>query len=131
MAKNRRNQSAAIRFGPAVKAFLLCLLIGGSGVGYVWQKNQIYELGQQIRKSELRLTDLRNQNKKLRDQFAMLQTPAMLDQRVRELNLGLVPAQPGQILRLPEPAAPAAAPAGAPGQLAQQNAPNRAWPGNL
>ena len=131
MAKNRRHQSAAIRFGPAVKAFLLCLFIGGSGVGYVWQKNQIYELGQQIRKSEMRLTDLRNQNKKLRDQFAMLQTPAMLDQRVRELNLGLVPAQPGQILRLPEPSAPAAVTAEAPRQFAQQTAPARTSPGNL
>ena len=55
MAKNRKYQSAALRYGPAFKAFLLCLLIGGSGVGYVWQKNQIYELGQQIKKRELRL----------------------------------------------------------------------------
>ena len=105
MARNRRNQSAAIRFGPAVKAFMLCLLIGGSGVGYVWQKTQIYLLGQQIRQRELQLGELQNQNRKLRDQLAVLQTPAMLDQRVRELNLGLVPAQPSQILRLTEPSA--------------------------
>ena len=32
MAKNRKHQSAAIRFGPALKAFLLCLLIGGSAL---------------------------------------------------------------------------------------------------
>ena len=53
MARNRKYQSAAIRFGPTLKALLLCLLIGGSGVGYVWQKDQIYQLGQQIRKREL------------------------------------------------------------------------------
>jgi hypothetical protein len=41
MAKNRKYQSAAVRFGPALKAFLLCAVIGGSGVGYVWQKSQI------------------------------------------------------------------------------------------
>ena len=45
MARNRKYQSAAIRFGPALKALLLCLLIGGSGVGYVWQKDQIIRLG--------------------------------------------------------------------------------------
>jgi hypothetical protein len=45
MAKNRKNQSAAIRFGPALKALGLCLLIGGAAVGYVWQKNQIDQLG--------------------------------------------------------------------------------------
>ncbi len=105
MARNRKYQSAAIRFGPALKAFLLCLLIGGSGVGYVWQKNQIYDLGQQIRQREIQLADLRDQKKKLKDQLAMLCSPAMLDQRARALNLGLGQPQPNQIWRLPEPAA--------------------------
>ena len=103
MAKNRKNQSAAIRFGPALKALLLCALIGGSGVGYVWQKSQISELGQQISKRERNLAQLQNQNKKLRDQLAMLRSPAKLDQRVRELNLGLGQPQASQILRVTEP----------------------------
>jgi len=103
MAKNRKHQSVAIRFGPALKAFLLCLIIGGSGVGYVWQKTQIYELGQQIRKRELHLTELQDSNKKLRDQLAMLRSPKMLEQRARELKLGLSQPQPAQILRLTEP----------------------------
>ena len=105
MAKNRKHQSAAIRFGPALKAFLLCALIGGSGVGYVWQKSQISELGQQISKREGRLRQLQEQNKKLRDQLAMLQAPPMLDQRVRELNLGLGQPLPSQIWRVSEPEA--------------------------
>jgi len=103
MAKNRKHQSAAIRFGPALKALLLCALIGGSGVGYVWQKSQISELGQQILKRERNLAQLQNQNKKLRDQLAMLRSPAKLDQRVRELNLGLGQPQASQILRVIEP----------------------------
>ncbi len=64
MAKNRKNQSAAIRFGPALKALFLCLLIAGSAVGYVWQKSQIYQLGQQIRQREIRLTQLQNDERK-------------------------------------------------------------------
>jgi hypothetical protein len=104
MAKNRKNQSAAIRFGPAVKAFLLCLLIGGSGVGYVWQKNQIYELGKQIKKREVRVGEMQGQNEKLRMQLATLRSSRFLEQRVRELKLGLVEPQPNQIWRLLEPA---------------------------
>jgi hypothetical protein len=46
---------------------------------------------------------LRDENQKLGDQLAVLRSPVMLDQRVRELNLGLVPAQPAQIYRLVEP----------------------------
>ncbi len=101
MAKNRKNQAAAIRFGPALKALFSCLLIAGSAVGYVWQKSQIYQLGKQIHQSELRLTQLSRDNKKLEDQLADLRSPVMLDQRAH--NLGLMPAQPMQVVRLPEP----------------------------
>ena len=104
MARNRKYQSAAIRFGPALKAFLLCLLIGGSGVGYVWQKDQISQLGQQIKKRELRLADLANQNEKLRKQLATMRSPRFLERRIQELGLGLVPPQPAQVWRLTEPA---------------------------
>ena len=103
MARNRKNQSAAIRFGPAVKAFLLCVFIGGSGVGYVWQKSQISDLGQQILRRERRLTDLQEQNEKLKKQLAVMRSPQFLEDRIKELNLGLVPPQPSQICRLIEP----------------------------
>ena len=103
MARNRKYQSAAIRFGPALKAFLLCLLIGGSGVGYVWQKDQISQLGQQIKKRELRLVELGNQNEKLKKQLAAMRSPRFLERRIQELGLGLVPPQSGQIWRLTEP----------------------------
>lgn len=103
MAKNRKHQSAAIRFGPALKAILLCSVICSSALGYVWQKYQIFDLGQQIRKRELRLTDLQNQNEKLRRQLAQMRSPSFLEVRVRELNLGLVPPEPSQVWYLTEP----------------------------
>jgi len=106
MAKNRRNQSAAIRFGPALKALVLCLLIGGSGVGYVWQKGQIDQLYREIKKREMRLLTLQDQNKKLRDQLALLRSPMKLDQRLRELNLGLGQPRVADVWRLAEPPAP-------------------------
>ena len=105
MAGNRKSQSAAIRFGPALKALFLCMLIAGSAIGYVWQKNEIYRLSQQIRQGELRLKQMADGNEKLRLKLADLCSPPMLDQRARELNLGLAPAQPMQVWRLPEPSA--------------------------
>src|SRR6476646_9248478 len=103
MARNRKNQSASLRFGPVVKALLLCILLGGSGVGYVWQKNQIYRLGQQIKKGELTLLLFQEQNKKLNTELGELRRPAYLMRRIKDLNLGLVPAQPSQVWRLDEP----------------------------
>ena len=103
MAKNRKNQSAAVRFGPALKAFVFCVIIGGSAVGYVWQKSQIDELGRQIKQREQRLVELGNQNKKLRDHLAMLRSPAQLNEKIQKLNLGLGMPQPNQVCPLPEP----------------------------
>ncbi|HSU56059.1 MAG TPA: hypothetical protein VLT36_18525 [Candidatus Dormibacteraeota bacterium] len=81
---------------------MLCLLIGGSGVGYVWQKNQIYELGKQIKQREQRLAAGEGQNDKLRKQLATMRTPGALEQRIKDL--GLVQPLPSQIWRLAEPA---------------------------
>ena len=101
MAKNRKNQAAAIRFGPVIKVLLLCALFCGSAVGYVWQKNQIYQLGKQISEANSHLKQLTVNNKKLSDQLAYLRSVVTLDQRAR--SLGLAPAQPMQVVRLPEP----------------------------
>jgi hypothetical protein len=122
MARNRKYQSAAVRFGPVLKAFLLCALICGAAVGYVWQKSQILELGKQIKSREQTLTRLQDQNRKLRDQLAVLRSSQTLDQRQRALNLGLGLPQPAQVWHLPEPtrAAPAQTAGNAAPQLAAQ-----------
>ena len=103
MAKNRKNQAAEIRFAPVLKVVLLCALIGGSAIGYVWQKNQIDRLGVQIRDRETRLKQMKKDNQTLSDQVVFLKSPIMLDQRVKQLNLGLAPVQPMQVVRLAEP----------------------------
>lgn len=109
MANNRRNQSGAVRFVPALKAVLLCSLIGGSCVGYVLQKNKIYELGQQIGARQVKLEKLKKENQMLADRLATMQLPQRLAERVKELRLGLVPPQRSQMLWINElpPAVPA------------------------
>jgi hypothetical protein len=103
VAKNRRCQTAGLRFGPALKAFVFCALIGGSGIGYVWQKDQISRLGAQIKHREQRLSYLKEENEKKKKQLAELLMPKNLQMRIKELNLGLAEAQQSQIWRLREP----------------------------
>jgi len=106
MAKTKSGQSGVIRFAPALKAAFLCLVITGSAVGYVWQKGEIDHLGQLKHQRELHLQLLTRNNLRLSDQIAILHSPIMLDQRVKELNLGLGPLAPGQVVRLVEPVLP-------------------------
>ena len=103
MARNRRHQSAAIRFGPALKAVALCLVIGGSAVGYVWQKDQIRRLEERIARTESELEQWRGRNAKLRIHLNTLQSTANLESLARQLNLGLRPSSPSQMIRMPEP----------------------------
>jgi cell division protein FtsB len=100
MAKNRKNQSAAIHFGPVIKVVLICFLFCGSAVGYVWQKNEIIRLARQISDREKKLAQFQDDNDRLGSQVAILHSPVMIDERARQLNLGLMPAQPGQVVLL-------------------------------
>ena len=102
MSKNKKNQ-AGVRFGPALKAFLLCGLIGGSAIGYVWQKNNVNAIGREISKHEQAIRQLREQNFKLREQLNALRSLPSLEARVKKMNLGLDRPQPTQVVRLPEP----------------------------
>ena len=102
MARNRKYQPAAIRFGPALKAFLLCALFCGSGVGYVWQKSQIDELARQIRQREKRLAELQDTNKKCRNQLASFRSVGWITEQAKKLGMGL-PLE-SQKWRLVEPA---------------------------
>jgi hypothetical protein len=103
MARNRKYQSTATRFGPALKAFLLCLLIGGSGVGYVWQKSQIAELGKQRLKAEQHLAALLKDNAQLTTQLSTMRLPSSLEKSNVDMKLGLARPQQSQFWHLPEP----------------------------
>jgi hypothetical protein len=78
MARNRRNQSGAVWLIPALKAGVLCTLLGGSAVGYVLQKNLLHELGQGITRREAVLERLRWENKLRAQHLANLQQPGYI-----------------------------------------------------
>ena len=103
MARNRKYQSAALRFGPALKAFFICLLIGGSAVGYVWQKNQISQLWLQKQRSEKRLMEAKRLNQSLASRLNELRGQKYLKQKLKDYNLVLVEPSRSQIWVLPEP----------------------------
>jgi len=103
MARNRRKGSASIRLVPALKALILCTLLGASSVGYVLQKNKIHKLGRQIREREVQLDRLRNANHVLKSQNAELLSPPRLEERLRHFGLHLDLPQPNQQVWLRRP----------------------------
>jgi cell division protein FtsB len=103
---------------PGVKAAAICVLLGGSAIGYVYQKNQLIELGKQIQKGEQTLKSINDNNARLQRQLATLQSAYYLEQRNKQLNLGLVQPAQSQILTIVEVPA-TAAPKGQPTSVEQ------------
>ena len=99
---NRKKGGSTVRFGPALKAVLICLVTCSLGLGYVWQKQQINNLGQQIKENEITLEELKRENKRRGDILAYLMSPQELDARLRQLNLDLVVPRHRQIVVLQE-----------------------------
>lgn len=95
-----RKRDEVIRAGWVVKAIVICLFLGGSGAGYLWQKSQVHQLGKAIHKLERKLEALGKGNELLRQQHAVLSSPQMLERRVAQFGLDLCSPAPEQILRL-------------------------------
>ena len=111
MARNKKNESG-FRPGPVFTALALLALLVPPGIGYVWVKDQIDVLGDQVKRQEITLTELERANRARRDQLAVLCLPETLDKQVRSMNLGLGPPAQAQVIRLTDtpvnsPAAPA------------------------
>lgn len=61
------------RYVAALKAALLCSLIGGTCIGYVLQKNKVYELGREVERKQQGLRLLYTENASLSNQYLYLQ----------------------------------------------------------
>lgn len=101
MARNKKNESG-FRFGPALTALALLALLVPPGIGYVWFKDQIDLLGDQVKRQEIVLAELARENRVRRDQLAILCLPDALDKQVKKMNLGLGPPAQAQVIRLTE-----------------------------
>jgi uncharacterized protein HemX len=121
MARNRKNGSTAFRFGPVLVTLVLCLLIGGAGVGYVWQKEQIDGLSRRIDERAAKLAKLSDENENWKRLLANARSLGSVEARIKELNLGLAQPSPTQIWHLAEPPRETPKPAPRQPQDAAQN----------
>jgi len=101
MKRNRKRES--LRFGTVTKSLVVCTCVAISGLGYVWQKNAIYRLGDEIKKRETALSSAHKRNLMLAAQMAHLESPAQLEAECQQYNLSLVAPKESQVVRLYEP----------------------------
>lgn len=81
---------------------IVCLFIGGSCVGYLWQKNQVHKLGRRIQKLERELDQLERGNEALRQRYSALISQPELKRRLAEWGSDLREPASKQIHRIRE-----------------------------
>ena len=97
----RRSKATALKPATVITSIVICAAACLAGIGYVWAKTQVWGLSREIKKMELRLDQLKRNNDVLQRNYAAMCDPARLNERVRDLKLGLVSPHPSQIVRMP------------------------------
>jgi hypothetical protein len=90
------------QFGTALACLFLLVF------SYAWQHFRAIEYGYQIESAKRELNDLTEMNRALRTEDASLRDPERIDLMAR--RMGLVPPEPGQVIRMDGVAADSSAP---------------------
>jgi len=97
----RRNREMK-QFGTALACLFLLVFT------YAWQHFRAIEYGYQIESAKRDLSGLTEMNRALRLEYASLRDPERIDVMAR--RMGLVPPEPGQVIRMEGPAGEESAP---------------------
>lgn len=97
------NRSTTVNATTVAKVLALSLFLGGSGVGYVYQKVQNQGLVNQRAANDLKLNELTRKSEILKVRLAGSTSRAKLELLSRQFGLRLRMPEPGQVITLPEP----------------------------
>src|SRR5580704_12373263 len=100
--EDRRRNREMKQFGTALACLFLLVFT------YAWQHFKAIEYGYQIESAKRELSNLNEMNRSLHLEDASLRDPERIDVMAR--RMGLVPPQPGQVIRLDGAAADSNAP---------------------
>ena len=98
MPVNRRRHANALPIASFATWLIIGLFACGSGLGYVWCKNRLYQTGTKIEAVERELRDLRNRNVGLQTKIASLSSTDALNRRFASGDIKLVPVRPERIV---------------------------------
>lgn len=97
------NKSNSVNATTIAKVLALSLFLGGSGVGYVYQKGQIQGLQKQEATNELKIDELSRRSENLKVRLAGVTSRVRLELAGRQFQLGLQMPEPGRVITLQEP----------------------------
>lgn len=85
---------------------LFSLIAVSSGIGYLKQKEHTERIGEDIKQLETSLETLKLKNRLRESRIEQLKSPQRLEQKVKEMELGLRLPEEKQVMRLGDPTQP-------------------------
>src|SRR2546421_5366027 len=100
MRSSRRKNWNAVNAASLARWIVLTTFLAVTGLSYVYLTIQLYHLGDQKKKLEVELADLKKQNEVAGVQIATLTSRSALQRRLKEGYLKMVPIKEVNIVRL-------------------------------
>ena len=105
MQRARRKQFNALNAASLARWIVITAFLAVTGLIYVYFTVQLYHLGDQKKKLEVELTNIRSEIDVANVQIAALTSRAALERRLKEGYLKMIPIAEQNIVRLNPPAA--------------------------
>jgi len=103
MKRSRRKNCNAVNAASLARWIVMTAFLALAGLSYVYLTLQLYHLGERRKAVENELVSLRNQNDYASAQIAALTSRSMLQRRLKEGDLKMVPISEANIVRLTIP----------------------------
>jgi hypothetical protein len=97
---NRRKHANSIPVASLAKWVIAAFFLGVAGLSYVYFKNQLHATGTEIKALERQVAELDTSFEIVRGKISMLSSRAMLQRRLNEGFIKMVPISDDRIVRL-------------------------------
>lgn len=103
MAGNRKKHSNTVQVGSLLKWVVAAFFLGIVGLSYVYLSNQMHTRGNEVARLEKDLAALKVRNEEAGAKIAQLSSRAVLQRRLNEGFIKMVPITDGCIVRITSP----------------------------
>jgi hypothetical protein len=100
MAQNRRKHANTLPLASLSKWLLVLFIFGVVGLSFVYLKNQLHATGDEIKRMEREAADLNTRNDILRGRIASLSSRSVLQRRLNEGFIRMIPVSDDRIVRV-------------------------------
>ena len=100
MAHNRKKHTNTLPVASLARWIFVAFFIGVTGLGFVYLKNQLHSTGDEIKTLERKLDDLTTQNNLMHGRISSLSSRTMLQRRLNEGFIKMIPVSDDRIVRV-------------------------------